>query len=195
LVRRGGHNPLEPAQFGVPIVMGPHYVNFRAITEDLLKHQGLRITGKEELAGTLIELLKNTVEAGAMGERARRVFDEQAGATDRCVEALRGLLPNPASNVPGLGRVDPAIASKVRELNEEGSGIEAVLAFLRENGVRQLESIAILRSVLGVPLAEGKRAIYESATWRDSREAQDAELEKLVEELNGMDDLGRPKQD
>ena len=50
LIPAGGHNPLEPAQFGVPIVMGPHYANFRAITEDLLAHQALRIAAKEELA-------------------------------------------------------------------------------------------------------------------------------------------------
>ena len=41
LVPAGGHNPLEPAQFGVPIVMGPHYANFRAITDDLRAHQAL----------------------------------------------------------------------------------------------------------------------------------------------------------
>ncbi len=39
LVPSGGHNPLEPAQFGVPIVMGPHYANFRTITEDLRSTQ------------------------------------------------------------------------------------------------------------------------------------------------------------
>jgi 3-deoxy-D-manno-octulosonic-acid transferase len=46
LIPAGGHNPLEPAQFGVPIVMGPHYANFRAITGDLLAHQALRIADK-----------------------------------------------------------------------------------------------------------------------------------------------------
>ncbi|MFP5209251.1 MAG: 3-deoxy-D-manno-octulosonic acid transferase [Acidobacteriota bacterium] len=95
LVPAGGHNPLEPAQFGVPIVMGPHYVNFRAITEDLREHRALRIAGKEELAATLIELLQNPKEAAAMGERARQVFAQQAGATDRCVQALRALLSAP----------------------------------------------------------------------------------------------------
>ena len=50
LIPAGGHNPLEPAQFGVPIVMGPHYANFRAITEDLLAHDAIRIAAKEELA-------------------------------------------------------------------------------------------------------------------------------------------------
>ena len=92
LVPAGGHNPLEPAQFGVPIVMGPHYANFRAITDDLLAHSALRITTKEELAAGLLDLLQDRTAAEAMGERARRVFAEQAGATGRCVEALRGLL-------------------------------------------------------------------------------------------------------
>jgi len=92
LVPAGGHNPLEPAQFGVPIVMGPNYVNFRAITEDLLAHQALRITQKEDLASTLITLLDDPAAVRAMGERAKQVFDQQAGATDRCVQVLSELL-------------------------------------------------------------------------------------------------------
>jgi 3-deoxy-D-manno-octulosonic-acid transferase len=92
LIPAGGHNPLEPAQFGVPIVMGPHYFNFRAITEDLLTHRALRITAIENLAATLINLLQNPAAAEAMGERAKQVFASQAGATDRCVEAIKELL-------------------------------------------------------------------------------------------------------
>ena len=93
LIPAGGHNPLEPAQFGVPIVMGPHYANFRAITDDLRTRNAIRIAAKEELAVALIELLRDRLAAVAMGERARQVFDQQAGATSRCVEALRELLP------------------------------------------------------------------------------------------------------
>jgi 3-deoxy-D-manno-octulosonic-acid transferase len=95
LIPAGGHNPLEPAQFGVPIVMGPNYVNFRAITDDLLTHNALRIATKEDFASTLIALLQNSAEAKAMGERARQVFDKQAGATEKCVAALRELLAQP----------------------------------------------------------------------------------------------------
>ncbi len=95
LVPAGGHNPLEPAQFGVPIVMGPHYANFRAITEDLLAHQAIRIADRAELAQTLVDLLTNLAEAKAMGGRARQVFAQQAGATGRCVEAIHGLLGYP----------------------------------------------------------------------------------------------------
>jgi 3-deoxy-D-manno-octulosonic-acid transferase len=92
LVPAGGHNPLEPAQFGVPIVMGPHYANFRAITEDLLAHQALRISSAEDLSATLIGLLQNPQASKAMGARARQVFEQQAGATGRCMVALRSLL-------------------------------------------------------------------------------------------------------
>jgi 3-deoxy-D-manno-octulosonic-acid transferase len=92
LVAAGGHNPLEPAQFGVPIVMGPHYANFVAITDSLRAHDALRIAAKEELAEALTALLSDRAAAEAMGARAREVFEQQAGATDRCVAALRTLI-------------------------------------------------------------------------------------------------------
>jgi 3-deoxy-D-manno-octulosonic-acid transferase len=92
LVPAGGHNPLEPAQFGIPIVMGPYFTNFRAITEDLLDHQALRISTTDALAATLIDLLQDRAAAKVMGARARQVFEQQAGATGRSVEALKLLL-------------------------------------------------------------------------------------------------------
>ncbi len=96
LVPAGGHNPLEPAQFGVPIVMGPHYSNFRTITEDLRAHNAICITRREELAATVIDLAGNHSKAAGTGLRAKEVFDRQAGATDRCLTALRALIENRA---------------------------------------------------------------------------------------------------
>ncbi len=100
IVSAGGHNPLEPAQFAVPIVMGPHFANFRAITDDLRARQAIRIAAKDELAQALVDLLLDRTEAEAMGMRARQVFEQQAGATGRSVEAIATLLgyhrrPNP----------------------------------------------------------------------------------------------------
>lgn len=104
LVAAGGHNPLEPAQFGVPIVIGPNYANFRAITEDLLAHDALRIAAREELEGALLQLLAEPAQANAMGARARRVFEQQAGATDRCVQSIREILAGAGSVVAVLPR-------------------------------------------------------------------------------------------
>ncbi|HEV2134573.1 MAG TPA: 3-deoxy-D-manno-octulosonic acid transferase [Terracidiphilus sp.] len=92
VVPAGGHNPLEPAQFAVPIVMGPNYANFRAIVDELIAHKALRIAAEGELDAVLFEILADREAARAMGERAREVFAAQAGATARCVIALRDLL-------------------------------------------------------------------------------------------------------
>jgi 3-deoxy-D-manno-octulosonic-acid transferase len=72
--------------------MGPHYANFRAITDDLRAHDGLRVASQEDLAKTLGALLANSADAAAMGARARQVFEAQAGATQRSVDAMRALL-------------------------------------------------------------------------------------------------------
>jgi 3-deoxy-D-manno-octulosonic-acid transferase len=87
----GGHNPLEPAQFGVPVVMGEHYANFRAIVEAMRAQQAIGIAPPEELASAISNLFRGQ-EAAAMGERGRQVFEQQAGATARTVLALREIL-------------------------------------------------------------------------------------------------------
>lgn len=111
----GGHNPLEPAQFAVPIVMGPDYSNFRAITEDLIEHRALRIATEEELASTFLDLLHNRRSAEAMGRRARQVFEKQAGATGRTIEAITRLLPAelrpvPPASQPAKKKLEPVSA-------------------------------------------------------------------------------------
>jgi len=89
LLQRGGHNPLEPAQFGVPVVMGPSFENFRDIVGKMQAADGIRIVqDKEELGAALVDLLTDREQALAMGERGRRVFEEQQGATARTVQAL-----------------------------------------------------------------------------------------------------------
>jgi 3-deoxy-D-manno-octulosonic-acid transferase len=92
LVPRGGHNPLEPAQFAVPVVMGEHFANFRGIVEAMRAREALKIVRPEELAGTVASLLGDPTSAEAMGERGRQVFEEQAGATGRTVIALSEIL-------------------------------------------------------------------------------------------------------
>jgi 3-deoxy-D-manno-octulosonic-acid transferase len=93
LVRKGGHNPLEAARFGVPVVMGPSYENFRDVVERMQAADGIVLIEKEEvLDHALIDLLKNRQRAAAIGERGRAVFDAQAGATARTIQPLKALL-------------------------------------------------------------------------------------------------------
>src|ERR1700761_1093516 len=93
LAKRGGHNPLEPAQFGVPVVMGPSHENFRDIVLSMQKANAIRIVqNSDELHSVLAELLANPKAARAMGERGRSVFEKQQGATGRAIEAILATL-------------------------------------------------------------------------------------------------------
>ena len=91
LIPAGGHNPLEPAQFAVPIVMGPYTENFRGMVAALLEQEAIRVTPPERLCPALQELLTSP-EAKSMGSRARHVFEEQAGASETCLAAIRKIL-------------------------------------------------------------------------------------------------------
>jgi 3-deoxy-D-manno-octulosonic-acid transferase len=92
LVPKGGHNPLEPAQFAVPVVMGPSYENFREVVEAMRRADAIRVIEPQFFADTLIAMLRDTEEARTLGERGLAVFGAQAGATARTVEALVDLL-------------------------------------------------------------------------------------------------------
>jgi 3-deoxy-D-manno-octulosonic-acid transferase len=92
LVAKGGHNPLEPAQFAVPVVMGPSFENFRGVVDAMQKEDAIRIVTPERLAATLIALLHDQDDAKALGERGRAAFEAQSGATAGTVQALMALL-------------------------------------------------------------------------------------------------------
>ncbi len=96
LVRRGGHNPLEPAQFGVPVLMGPSFENFRDIVARLQVEDGIRIVrDTDDLQAALLHLLQDRAAARDMGQRAQRVYARQQGATERTVGLLLTLLKRP----------------------------------------------------------------------------------------------------
>ena len=91
LLPGGGHNPLEPAQFAVPIVTGPYTENFRGVVGVLLAQEAIRVTPPERLGSVFDELLVAPGTAG-MGSRAQQVFHEYAGASQRCFVAIETIL-------------------------------------------------------------------------------------------------------
>lgn len=88
----GGHNPLEPAQFAVPVLMGPHYENFRGIVEKLRAANAIVIAEPSELRPRLHDLLQDESAAKVLGARARAVFEDESGATQLAVAALLQVL-------------------------------------------------------------------------------------------------------
>jgi 3-deoxy-D-manno-octulosonic-acid transferase len=104
LVEYGGHNILEPAQHGVPTVIGPHYANFRDMVNLFRRTDAIRIVGLAELPLCLLDLLSNESERVALGRRGLETLRRQRGATERTFEDLQGLLPSSHSKaVQGTG--------------------------------------------------------------------------------------------
>ena len=92
LIPAGGHNPLEPAQFGVPVITGPSFENFREIVDAMLLHDSIRVVASDDLSRTLVAMLRSRDDAQALGARGRTFFEAQAGATARTLQALLKLL-------------------------------------------------------------------------------------------------------
>ena len=103
LVPRGGHNIIEPAQHGVPILVGNHTENFRDIVGLFQSHDGVRVVSQAELPLALMELISDDAERVALGRRGAETLRSQAGATQRTADALEKLLA-PAAVVPAAWR-------------------------------------------------------------------------------------------
>lgn len=93
LVPKGGHNIIEPARYGVPIVVGSHYENFRDIIGLFQAHDAVRIVGPAELPLVLMELISDEAERKTLGRRAAETWRSQTGATERTFAALERLRP------------------------------------------------------------------------------------------------------
>lgn len=88
----GGHNPLEPAALGRPVVVGPGFVNFKEIVETLRAAKAVLMAEPDALGEQVGRLLEQPEEAAAMGERAHAVCREHEGATARAAAALLQLV-------------------------------------------------------------------------------------------------------
>jgi 3-deoxy-D-manno-octulosonic-acid transferase len=100
LVPTGGHNILEPAQYGVAIVVGPHTFNFREIVSLFEQDSAVRVATAETLGPLLLELLNQPEERERLGHRAKDLFARHAGATRRTLEALAPLLAQQSLTQP-----------------------------------------------------------------------------------------------
>ncbi|MCG6916405.1 MAG: hypothetical protein LJE89_02545, partial [Deltaproteobacteria bacterium] len=93
LVNFGGHNPLEPAQRGLPVVFGPHMENFKEVSKILIESGGgFQISTKDELFEQIKGWLVAPAKCEEQGKKAQRVLEAHRGAVARSIEVIRGLL-------------------------------------------------------------------------------------------------------
>ncbi len=96
----GGHNILEPAQHGVPVLTGPHTENFREIVRiffgpgaaSAANASALCLVAPETIASEFLRLLNNRDERQRLGSLAKQLFQQNTGATVRTLQALQPLL-------------------------------------------------------------------------------------------------------
>jgi 3-deoxy-D-manno-octulosonic-acid transferase len=99
IVDQGGHNILEPAVFGKPIVFGPHMHNFTEIARTFIENRGaVQVQADAELENVLVELLSDPVKRAGLGAAARALVEANRGARARTLAVITQLLP---SDAPG----------------------------------------------------------------------------------------------
>ncbi|MDT8419564.1 MAG: 3-deoxy-D-manno-octulosonic acid transferase [Desulfuromonadales bacterium] len=93
LVPKGGHNMLEPAQQGKPVLFGPHVFNFKEISQMLLEAgAGLKVKSGEDLVKSLVQLYDDKNLCQAMGQAGQELIRGNAGATGRTLASISELL-------------------------------------------------------------------------------------------------------
>ena len=86
----GGHNLIEPAAEGKPVVFGPHMSNFQEIASSFLEADAaVQVNGRDELRDVLSRLLKDDTFRGALGARARKHVEANRGAGRKTMESAR----------------------------------------------------------------------------------------------------------
>lgn len=107
LVPRGGHNIIEPAHYGVPIMVGNHTENFRDIISLFQGHDAVLVVGPAEFPLVLMDLLANEAERIALGRRGAEALRSQMGATEKTLRALEQLLEAKPDRVGWVGDPSP----------------------------------------------------------------------------------------
>ncbi|HDY8066569.1 3-deoxy-D-manno-octulosonic acid transferase [Vibrio vulnificus] len=89
----GGHNVLEPAALGVPVIIGPSYYNFKEITSTLHQVNGIAIVESVQLGRHVLQLLTDKALQIKTAQAALRVVQKNQGTLARtflaCMDETR----------------------------------------------------------------------------------------------------------
>lgn len=94
LVPTGGHNLLEPASRGIPIIFGPHMDNFQEITVLTLEYgAGVQVADQQELLDAAADFLTTTELRHVVGSNGLKLMRDSGGAVERHLVMLKEVLP------------------------------------------------------------------------------------------------------
>src|SRR5437667_502234 len=95
LVDQGGHNILEPAMFGKPIVFGPHMQNFQEIADAFVTNgAAVQVQSERELDEALLTLVTDPVRRARLGAAARALVEANRGAKEKTLAVIVDLVPS-----------------------------------------------------------------------------------------------------
>jgi 3-deoxy-D-manno-octulosonic-acid transferase len=101
LVATGGHNVLEPAVFGKPIIFGPHMENFAEIADAFVTNgAGVQLADDQQLDDAFLSLMSDPVRRARIGAAARALVEANRGAKEKSVTVLADLLPRETRQYP-----------------------------------------------------------------------------------------------
>ena len=93
MVQKGGHNLLEPASCGLPVVFGPYMANFRDIAALVIDAQaGIQVGSKAELTAALRLLLADQNKRRKLGRNGREMIRLHGGSTEKHLEQINSVM-------------------------------------------------------------------------------------------------------
>ncbi len=118
LVPFGGHNVIEPASLGRPVIIGPHSQHFRSVVQDFQRTDAIRIAkDQEDLLEILRKLQADPPAAAAIGRRACQVVEEHRGASSRTFKVLERVMESIRARSEAAGapvRSQHSVATQTR---------------------------------------------------------------------------------
>jgi 3-deoxy-D-manno-octulosonic-acid transferase len=108
LIRHGGHNILEPALLGLPVIFGPHMFNFSEASQQLLQNNAAwQVSNTQELVASVARLLRNDGLRRGAGKRARATVEANRGALAKLFGLVESLMQTEQRSRAQLRLNDP----------------------------------------------------------------------------------------
>jgi 3-deoxy-D-manno-octulosonic-acid transferase len=93
LVPTGGHNLLEPAALGLPVIFGEHIFNFKEISQRLLsEHAAVKVHDMQELTEQVLNYAQQPEFRQATGARGKAFVEQNRGALQRLLNLIAAVV-------------------------------------------------------------------------------------------------------